>query len=237
LAPGATSAPLILVFRAPTNGQQIRFDWTAGGDEGNGGGNGCCNQIGNATTSLIDPTTDVTYKYSAKTFVKPGGGVVFTGNEAITTSDDGWSTTVAVPAFTSSPYTLASILEEQFADSCQPYATANGCFASELKIPGSFAMLMISFQWDKSFFNLGNNKPEDVRLYYQKDDYSPKIQVNLCSSDLANLPTGVTTAPSAGKPCMPVPPKVLKSQDTAVKDSWGDLLIRVDALDNGKYYN
>jgi hypothetical protein len=76
-----------------------------------------------------------------------------------------------------------------------------------------------------------------VKLYYQKDSTSSPTPVNLCSYDLANLPAGVTTAPSPGKPCMPVPPKLLKNTDTPVKDSWGDLLIKVNALDNGGYRN
>jgi hypothetical protein len=36
---------------------------------------------------------------------------------------------------------------------------------------------------------------------------------------------------------MSAPPKLLKSVDTPVKDSWNDLFIPVEALDNGKYYN
>jgi hypothetical protein len=36
---------------------------------------------------------------------------------------------------------------------------------------------------------------------------------------------------------MPVPPRVLKNQDTAVKDLVGDLEFKVNALDNGKYSN
>lgn len=241
LPPGTVSPPLIVVFKAPTTGSQIRFDWTAGGFEGNGVGTGCCSQTGFATTSLVDPTSDPLFKTTAKTFVKTTGGKVFTGDEAITTSGDGWSTIVDIPGFASSPlgaYTLATIAENQLSQSCAPYALANGCFTSELTIPGSFvAGLAITIRWDKSFFNLAGTHPADVKLFYQHLPTDTAVQVNLCSFDLANLPAGVTTAPSSGKPCMPVAPRILKSQDTSVKDLVGDLEFKVNALDNGKYAN
>lgn len=96
-------------------------------------------------------------------------------------------------------------------------------------------MLAISFQWDKSFFNLGNTKPESVKLYYEGSNplIEYPIEVRSCSEDAVTY----GAAPTLGRPCMPVPPKLLRSQDTPVKDSWGDLLIRANALDNGKYYN
>jgi len=245
LSPGTASQPLIMVFKAPTNGSQIRFDWRAGGSEGNGGGNGCCSQTGSVTTSLIDPTSDPEFKTTAKTFVKNAGNkVVFTGNEAITTSTDGWSTIVEIPPFTSTPlgaYTLATITEKlqgapYAGGSCQPYSVGLGCFQSELTIPGSFASLKITIRWDKSFFNLGSTRPQDVKLYYQHDLTAPlnPVQVNLCSVDLAN---GAATAPSSTKPCMTQPPRVLKNQDTPIKDLVGDLEFKVEALDNGRFSN
>jgi len=44
LAPGDT-AKFIIVVKAPAAGERIRLHWTFGGDEGNGGPNGCCTTV------------------------------------------------------------------------------------------------------------------------------------------------------------------------------------------------
>src|SRR4029453_244524 len=61
LPPGGGSVTFIVIARAPKNGSQIRIDGSAGGHEGNGGGNGCCGIPVTASTTLIDPTTDPTF--------------------------------------------------------------------------------------------------------------------------------------------------------------------------------
>ena len=241
LAPRGGSADFIVVFRAPINGTRIDFNWSAGGFEGGSGGNSCCVVTNTASTTLIDPATSDIFKVNATTFVKTSGGKLFTGGEAITTSGDGWSTTVEVPPFTSTPlgsYTLATIKEVSSADvptpfpqlACPAYALSSTCFASELTIPGEFAgLLKITIRWDKAFFNLGSTKPADVPLYYTGSLLPPPVsypwKLLLCG----------TTGPSPGIPCLDGPPKILKSADTPVKDLWGDLQFNVRALDNGRY--
>ena len=237
LAPRGGSADFIVVFRAPINGTRIDFNWSAGGFEGGSGGNSCCVVTNTASTTLIDPATSDIFKVNATTFVKTSGGKLFTGSEAITTSGDGWSTTVEVPPFASTPlgfYTLATIKEVSSVDditlACPAYALSSTCFASELTIPGEFTgLLKITIRWDKAFFNLGSTKPADVPLYYTgSSPSSQKTMLLLCTAT-------TTPGPSPGIPCLDGPPKILKSADTSVKDLWGDLQFKVNALDNGRY--
>lgn len=238
LPPGASTS-LYLVAKAPQQGTAITVAWTAGGDEGNGGGNGCCNQTGTAVTALIDPTTNTSFLTNALSFVPPEGTTLFTGVEAVPSSTDGWTTLVRVPQLdTSLPWTTASIAETTLLNSCAPYAKANGCFSSDLTIPGSFAKLLITLRWDKDFFALGNTKPADVKLFYTGDSslhpaIAYPIQLQLCSADLVTW----GSAPSSGRPCLTRPPFKLSNQTTPNKDLWGDLQFDVEALDNGKYTN
>ena len=132
-------------------------------------------------TTLVDPSTNPSFKAEAKTFVKPTGGTVFTGNVAITTESDGWSTTVVIPGFTSQAFTVATIKEVSSADptppspqlACPPYSTSSTCFATTLTIAGTFDALDITIRLDKSFFNLGRMNPAEVPLYYRVDPCLP----------------------------------------------------------------
>ena len=236
-----------VIFITPRTGSSLDLSWTGGGFEGNGGGNGCCSQLGASKNKvkLVDPTTDdlSLYKTRASTFMRPLGFTLFTGPQAVTTSSDGWSTIITVPEFVATTYTKASIFEDNPAQSCQPYVVGQGCFSSDVNIP-NFAvtlpnpvdpakLLQITIRWDKSFFNLGNTKPADVKLYYVKDPSlvtqpSPyPYQLQLCS----------VTPPAPGLPCLAVAPRILKNTDTADKDLWGDLEFNVWALENGRYAN
>jgi len=251
LAPGE-STTFVVVFKGPKNGTRIDFVWTAGGFEGNGGGNGCCSQTNTASTNLVDPSTDASFKSQAKTFVKPStGGTLFTGSEAITTSSDGWSTTVVVPSYTAQSFTVAAINERNNTDpvppgdvplACPPYSTNSTCFTSQLSIPGTFDSLVITLRLDKTYFNLGRTDPATVPLYYRGDiGKTPPSYVvwphklELCSTDAANpslIPYGPVPLP--GRPCLIVPPRVIPNSDP-IKDLRGDLEYKAAARDNGRY--
>jgi hypothetical protein len=118
-----------------------------------------------------------------------------------------------------------------------------GCFSSDVSIPNFIVtlpdpltaidptkLLQITIRLDKSFFNLGNTKPADVKLYYYKDStvLPPGYELKLCS---------VAAPPTAQEPCFAVPPRILKNSDTADKDLWGDLEFNIWALENGRYAN
>lgn len=243
LGPGASTS-FHAVVTAPASGTRIDLNWTAGGFEGNGVGNGCCSKSGTASTALVDPATDSSFQTSMTSFVLPGGGTFFTGAEAVSTTADGWTTIVRVPAFTSLPQTTAAVAESRSAESCAPYALA--CFSTALTIPGTFDLqpLEIILRWDSAYFKLGGTKPADVKLFY---DASPRVppagtlyphQLRLCTVDAADTatnPGGV--APIAGRPCLDGAPRKLGKQDTPNKALWGDLEIRALATDNGVYKN
>lgn len=237
LAPGQVSAPVVVVFKAPRTGTQIRFDASSGGFEGNGGGNGCCSQPSSTVTGLVDPTTNPQYLTQTKTFVRPDkGGTVFTGNEAIPTTNDPWASLVVVPSgfgtTSLGDYTVATVVEssdliETLA--CPSYSVANAagrCFASKLNIPGTFASLDITLRLHKDYFKLSKTfTAANVPLYYTPDG-GTKILLLQCAS---------TGGPSPHTPCLDGPPTVLRNTDTPIKELWGALQFRVKALDNGRY--
>jgi len=252
LEPGADTS-FVVVFKAPQNGERIDFDWTAGGFEGNGNGNGCCSQPGLAQTILVDPSTDPTFTTQARTFVRPDvGGTLFTGNEAITTSADGWTTIVQVPWYLSQAYTTADIFEDSYTSGCPSYSTGSTCFVSALSIPGTFDALQITIRLDKSYFHLGRTDPATLSLWYTGDagvttignpsphDYvTYPHRLKLCSEDIAEFTQAPWTfleddIPLAGRPCMSESPKVIPN-GFAIKDLRGDLEFNVRARDNGLY--
>jgi hypothetical protein len=249
LAPYGGTTTFYVAFKGPKTGKRIDFNWTAGGFEGGGIGNGCCSQSGMQSTGLVDPSTDPSFKTQAKTFVPPiSGGTLFTGAEAITTSDDGWTTTVLVPGYVAPTPTTASINEFTNAEltglACPSYSTYSTCFASKLAIPGTFDSLEITIRLDKSYFNLGRMDPATVPLYYTGDDDKPTPTyvsyphaLRLCSVDAADSAlVGYGPVPLPGRPCFDVAPRVIPNSDP-VKDLRGDLEFRVRARDNGRYAN
>jgi hypothetical protein len=249
LGPGASTA-FIVVFKAPTNGARIDFNWTAGGSEGRGGGKGCCSQssLAPVQTTLVDPSTNPSFNAEAKTFVKPTGGTVFTGSEGITTEGDGWSTTVVIPSFTSQAFAVALIKEVSSADptppspqlACPPWSTFSTCFATTLLIPGTFDdPLDVKIRLDKSFFNLGRMDPATVPLHYKGDPLNVPDYVTyphrllLCSVDEKNLGHR-GPIPLKGRPCLSKPPMVYPN-GYKIKELRGDLEFNVRARDNGVY--
>lgn len=244
LDPG-DSLKIFIVYKAPTasDDKKITFNWTAGGFEGNGEGNGCCAKTDFAETTLIDPDTNPSYQSNAQTFVKSGGGTVFTGDEAIATSKDGWSTKVVFNPWTStSKYTVATISESP-KTSCRgngaaiakAYGTASGCFQTKLTAKlldgGTFDGLLITIDWDKSLFSLGKFDPAGLEIYYNPNDTGDtgwKGPLVLCSSTTPN-------GPSPGVPCLVKPPFKVTGQQAATNDSIGDIRFEIKAADNGRY--
>jgi hypothetical protein len=234
LAPGK-SLSFIGVVDVPGNGSYIDLAWLVGGDEGQGGGNGCCNKSGTTRIELVDSTLSATYKSQLSSFLKvaPTAGnskTFFTGDLAVSTDNDGWTTTVKVPGFVG----LSTIeIDEGFSDSCSPIAVSGGCFRTDLKIPDFLLsgsdVLEITIRWDRKYFNLGGYKAENLRLRYsptnEDGSLGTEIEVGLCG----------TGGPTKDIPCMPVPPKKLSGSDTSIKELIGDLEFKVWAKNNGRY--
>ncbi|HEX6018165.1 MAG TPA: hypothetical protein VFZ28_08690, partial [Burkholderiaceae bacterium] len=214
---------------------------TFGGDEGKGGGNGCCDTVATTDTTLVDPLSgDTSFKRNARTFVQSAGTVLFTGADQVATADDPWVTIVTVPTVTTGlsidggaplPFTTATIAEALVLSSCGSYALAQGCFESNLAIPGIFDSLRVVIRWDESKIKPGT-KPENVKLFYTHDPNVAPAEVGLCSL----APGGV---PTAGKPCLESAPIMYtkKSVPAVPSNYWGDIEFRALAKDNGRYSN
>ncbi|HEX6018402.1 MAG TPA: hypothetical protein VFZ28_09905, partial [Burkholderiaceae bacterium] len=135
LAPG-TGAAFWVTVNAPTAGALMTLTSTFGGDEGKGGGNGCCDTVATTDTTLVDPLSgDNSFKRNARTFVPSAGAVLFTGVDQVATADDPWVTIVTVPTVTTGlsidggaplPFTTATIAEALVLSSCGSYALAQG---------------------------------------------------------------------------------------------------------------
>lgn len=239
LTPGSSAAFWITV-KAPSAGAKLTLNSIFGGDEGKGVGNGCCDSVASTDTTLVDPLTGTTVKTNARSFIRAAGGKIFTGlnQDPPATPDDPWVTIVEIPAFTSGlsvnggvstlPFTTATLTETTILTSCAPYALAQGCFSSDLAIPGTFNSLRVVIRWDESKIKPGT-KPENVKLYYTHDPNLAPVQVQLCGSG----------QPAPGQPCLEsIPIKYSKQSVPAVPSSfWGDIEFRVKALDNGRYTN
>jgi hypothetical protein len=187
------------------------------------------------TTELIDPTTNTSYRYNMTSFVPDTGGPFFTGDGALATRDDPWTTKVTVPSnytvpTTATTYTSASLFEELRLTSCE-YPT---CYSSQLTIPGTFAKLQIQIFWDKSASNGVN--PDRAKLYYTGSNgaISYPIQLQLCSADAITY----GPAPSFGRPCFSaLPIRIPNNSPDWPRAAWQDILFSIEAVDNGKYEN
>lgn len=248
--PPGSSQSFYVVVNAPKDGSEIYDTWTGGGYEGNGGGNGCCQKSLDPTpkVQLIDPANDPDIDKKAQSFVSPSGGSrkIFTGNQALASSTDGWTTLVAVPNYVSASQAVVTI-DEQNPDaggsSCSPISPNFSCPSTGLSIrqtidplsprvtfgaPDSNGVpqyLEITITWDKSKFNLGTTKPETLTLKYYKDELSAPVDVMLCG----------TSSPTATNPCMPTAPVLLKGGSGVPPDQIGNLQFKVWAVENGKY--
>lgn len=86
----------IIVVKTPAAGARLKLSWSFGGDEGNGGGNGCCTKVVDTPyTTLIDASADnSTVKTHVRSFMVKGVlNKVFTGiNGGAATEADPWAT-------------------------------------------------------------------------------------------------------------------------------------------------
>lgn len=229
LAPNQSLA-LFVVFKAPTSGSRIDFNWAAGGKEGNSNtGKGCCVTPGTTSTALVDATTDASYKKNATTFLKSTGGSLFTGDQGKANSGDPWATSVVISAGTGIDYT-ATIAESNNPTEYVCGTSVPTCFISSLNIPGSFTLLSITLTRDVSTIpqavRYKQSALDEAKIFYSKEPvgsllYNP-VEVYACSLG----------GPSPGVPCWVskiVYPKA------APADVQGDWKIEIQALDNGSY--
>jgi hypothetical protein len=213
-----------VVVKAPSAGSRIDLNYVTGGDEGNGGGNGCCNLAGSATTLLRDPATDTQALVRTTSFVRSTGGVFFTGSGIAVTTADPWLTLVSVPG--TSFVTTLEIFETPAA-----VPLASNLFTretSELTIPGSFASLQIILRRDVSTI-APSAKIANARIYYARPvdgvyPPGPGTELFACTA----------SGPTAGVPC--IERRTEYTKKTAPTPAWeGDWEFVIRALDNGRY--
>jgi hypothetical protein len=219
-----TGLDFYVVVKAPSAGSRIDLNFVTGGDEGNGGGNGCCNLAGNARTALRDPATDTQFLVRTTSFVKGVGGVFFTGGGIAATAADRWLTFVRVPG--TGLVTTLEIIE-----STSNLPLASNLFTKEttdLTIPGSFSSLEIIVRRDASTI-APSAKIANARIYYAKPvngvyPPGPGTEVFACTS----------AGPTAGVPC--IERRTEYTKKTAPTPAWeGDWEFVIRALDNGRY--
>lgn len=219
LSPGSSAVSFVVVVKAPTAGTAINVNWIVTGYEGNSS-NGCCTFNATARTQLITQD-DPAVRTELKSFVKGTGGTFFTGNTAVATAADPWTTSVIVPPAFSALYTTATILEGAGSGSCAPDLLT--CNASTLTIPGTFGYLTITLRRDASTIKPGA-KIVNAKVYYTHDNL-PLVEVLDCT---------VTGGPQLGVPCMER--RTAYTKKTAPTPEWeGDWEFVIRALDNGRY--
>lgn len=242
IATGATGGTLLsnqgaefwIVVTIPTEGSELRFTSIFGGDEGQGGGNGCCDTVLTRQTQLIDPVIasadpNARFKVEAFTFVGTPGATVFTGASGYPTADDPWSTTVSVPGVSSGifglPFTTASLRESLDLQSCS--AINRLCNRSEVTVPGSFSHLTIVLRQHPSIIKPGS-KIENWRIGYSHlPGVLPYTTLQSCS---------VSGGPSPGTPCLDSCQEYSSKTVPAVpKSLWGIFECTAKAIDNGGF--
>lgn len=233
-----TGVNFYVVVQAPSTGSFIRLDYTAGGDEGNGGGNGCCNVTGSATTQLVDPATNTDYLKRTTSFVKPGGGVFFTGSGVAATATDPWITIVKFPASLPSLNTVA-IAEERVSTIASDLRTGE---TTRLTIPFPIVTSTVILRRDASTI-APSAKIASARIYYSEPTVPyPGINYGGLGYELLSCATGRTPdnkpLPQKGVPCIESRTEYTKKlvRDLGLTADWElDWEFVLKIADNGRY--
>ena len=233
LAPGK-KLNFVVVIKSPTAGGVTELNWKFTASEGNST-NGCCDESGTATTTLVDATTSESAKEHVQSFVKASTvSTLFTGNGGVATQSDPWTTTVQVPVFTFAKYVTADVTESVVDSSCSPVSTK--CKRSAITIPtnlgDTFDSLLITFQQHPSIIKKGS-KIENWVISYSKnpgDINFPFIPVQKCSLT-------ATLGPVSGTPCIDSCKEYTRKSDPNSPELWGIFQCTARASDNGSWEN
>jgi len=197
--------------------------------EGTGGVDNSVPQNSTTLWSASQVTLGTFNPTSVKSAVPKGGGTLFTGDGAVATGLDTWTTTVSVPPATT--YTTADILESVSGVTCAPDLLT--CSSTTLTIPGTFAKLEITLRRDASTI-AKNAKIATAYVYYSNPTY-PDSRIDY--TRFALLPctdTSYGPLPQTGIPC--IARRTEYTRRTAPTADWiGDWEFVIYALDNGTY--
>jgi hypothetical protein len=233
-----TGVNFYAVVRAPSSGTYIRLSYTTGGDEGNGGGNGCCNLSSTAEAALVDPATFTDFLKRTTSFVKPGGGVFFTGGGTAATTADPWVTLVTFPALPS--LNTVAIVEERRASSIAPNLLTGE--TTRLTIPFPIVTSTAILRRDASTIAPGA-KIASARIYYSEPTVPyPGINYDGLGYELQSCATGLTPdnkpLPQKGVPCIESRREYTKKlvRDLGLSADWElDWEFVLKIADNGRY--
>jgi len=236
LAPGDT-LEFILVVKSPYSGGRIKFDWNFGGDEGNGGGNGCCTKYDKTYTELIDPVAnpDQVNRHAQSFMVKNVLDQAFTGTTGgVATEADPWATFVDLKAgYLGASYTkltLDELLNLPALGSCSAL-NKNQCWLSNISIPATTWTvanpLIIRLDRHSSIIKNGS-KLSNYIIQYSTDVAGSYKDLKFCS--LGGDPPSLG-APSLGIPCIDVCVEIPLTS----KPSPFIWRCTIRALDNGGY--
>jgi hypothetical protein len=215
LASGEDSE-FILVVKAPTTGGRIKLHWTFGGDEGNGGGNGCCTKVADTYTGLIDAAAaNSTVKTHVQSFmVKNVLNKVFTGiSGGAATSADPWTTVADLGAgYIERGYTKATIDERDTSNlgSCSAL-NKNQCWLSDVTIPDTtwptISPLRITLQRHSSIIKNGS-KLSNYVIQYSSTPTNPGSFTTIpsCTPGEPTLPRTHCVEPCVEIPLATTPP-------------------------------
>lgn len=231
----ATGVNFYVVVRAPSTGSFITLTYTTGGDEGNGGGNGCCDLTDTATTLLVDPATDTDYLKRTTSFVKPGvSAKFFTGGGQAATATDPWITIVDFPALLE--LNTVAIAEEQLVSTIASDLRTGE--TTRLSIPFPIVTSKLILRRDASTI-APSAKIASARIYYTEPTVPyPGINYGGLGYELLSCATGLTPdnkpLPQKGVPC--IESRKEYSKKTAPTPEWEyDWEFVLKIADNGKY--
>jgi hypothetical protein len=206
------TAVFIILVRAPEKGGRIKLDWSFGGDEGKGNGNGCCTNVQRLYTKLIDASdANSTVKTHAQTFVVKGAiTTLFTGVKKGADKDDPWTTIADLGAnFTvagGKTYVQGLIDEKKNSvvfpayNSCSAL-NKNECWQSQLTVdqttwlPGD--PLWITVERHSSIIKNGTKLTDYTNGFEYSKDGVTFAPIPLCA-DVG----GLSTAPDGVKHCL-----------------------------------
>jgi hypothetical protein len=225
-----------LTVAAPLAGASVvltsRAYWFEGNDRGQ-------SPLATATTALTapDPTKVSAYvraNFPAKLFTGVNGGIA--------TADDSWTTTVAVPAqSTSTTVNVSEAIDVPLASNLSNKSS------STLAIPGTFpGHLVITLRRDASTIGKGANIATAQVRYFNPAHPAAGIAYPLSVPNCTDTSYGAL--PQSGIPCIskrtayPVPKKDDDKKKSSVPAApltgyEGDWEFEIQALDNGTYEN
>ena len=167
--PAGSIASFVVIFKSPTTGSSVDFEWTSTFSSGNSASAPPANYVtfaGVARTTLAT-STDPTITTSFITSVPTTGGTFFTGFNGVPSSTDPGTTKVLVPNRPAGDGT-AGVVETLSGDVC---AGGFSCVTSTITVPGTFSNLVITLTRDAAYIKPGL-KIEKTKIYYTPDGSS-----------------------------------------------------------------